>query len=486
MKSNLKGAATTGIFWMFSATLGQNLLQLISVIILARLLAPEDFGVVASAMIIIELLRIFAELGVGPAVVQLKALDAQVVRTANTLALSLGILMGTVVYLSATSLAAFFEMQDLEAVVKVLALMLPITGLTVVGNAFLQRQLQFKRIGFYTFFSYFVSHGLIAVLLALNNFGLWSLVFAALARAFTMLFLIRLTMKGERGYGFSVSTIKMLLGYGAGQSLGQLANYFANQGDNIIVGKMLGAESLGFYSRAYQLMLLPAGLIGTVIDKVLFPIMSGIQDENARLVKAYLLLLSLINMLVFPLSALLIILAYEIVSILLGEQWVSIVPVFQILVTVLVFRVSYKVSDSLSRAKGSVYRRAWRQAAYAGMVFMGAFTGHYWGLVGVAMGVALAVFGNFLLMIVLSQSLIKFDWRPVFWAHAKHFLVALWAGGCLFLAKSILVSLGVGQLPLIFVCVCVCGLAVITGWLLMRKLLKAELGFMMYLLGRLR
>ncbi|HTF28020.1 MAG TPA: oligosaccharide flippase family protein, partial [Flavitalea sp.] len=193
-------------------------------------------------------------------------------------------------------------------------------------------------------------------------------------------------------------------------------------GDNLVVGRMLGAAALGIYGRAYQFMVMPAGLFGNALDKALFPAMAKVQGDKPRLAKAYLTGVRLIALIAIPLSFLIFLLAPEIIRILLGPEWIEVTLPLQVLACSLLFRMSYKMSDSLSRATGAVYRRAWRQVIYAIMVLTGTYIGQFWGLYGVACGVAVALIGNFLLMAHLSLKLINISWLEMVKAH-KHGLV---------------------------------------------------------------
>src|SRR5690606_40788918 len=124
-------------------------------------------------------------------------------------------------------------------------------------------------------------------------------------------------------------------------------------------------------------LLMPTTVMGTIADKVLFPVMSSVQSDAARLKAAYMKITGAIAFLCYPVSALMIVLADEIVAIILGEGWEEVVLPMQVLAAILVFRTAYKISDCLARATGAVYRRAWRQWVYMIAVFVGAMMGQY-------------------------------------------------------------------------------------------------------------
>jgi PST family polysaccharide transporter len=162
---------------------------------------------------------------------------------------------------------------------------------------------------------------------------------------------------------------------------------------------------------------MPAGAIGQVIDDVLFPAMAQVQQDRARVGRAYRRCIAGVALLTLPVTGVVVLLAPEIFAVLFGPRWVAAVLPFRILALGTLFRTSYKISDSLSRALGAVYRRAWRQWIYAALVIGGAWIGQHWGLSGVALGVLLALVVNFMLMGELSLALVGITRREMVGAH---------------------------------------------------------------------
>jgi PST family polysaccharide transporter len=180
------------------------------------------------------------------------------------------------------------------------------------------------------------------------------------------------------------------------------------------VGRWLGAVRLGEYSRAYQLMSVPTGLLGDVLDKVLFPTMARVQDDPRRLAAAFLQGTGLLALVTLPVGVVSAIVAPELVAVAFGPRWAGLVAPFQVLALGMMFRVCYRMSDSLSRATGKVYRRAWRQGLFALLVFLGALAGQTRGVVGVATGVLIAFFLNYVSMSQLSLAITEVSWRRFF------------------------------------------------------------------------
>jgi PST family polysaccharide transporter len=218
---------------------------------------------------------------------------------------------------------------------------------------------------------------------------------------------------------------KELLITGAGFMMGQVGNFLARQIDYVIVGRVLGAAPLGYYNRAYQFLMLPAQLFGTAVTKVLFPSIASIQDQPQRVARAFLRAMGVIAMLTLPATGYLVVLAPELVLMLLGREWVQMIVPVQILLCSLLFRTSYKISDAVCLAMGSMYQRAWRQWIYAGAVALGAAVGTQWGLAGVAVGVGLAVVLNYLAMLNLALTVTDVTAKEVWAVHLRHFGIAI-------------------------------------------------------------
>jgi PST family polysaccharide transporter len=208
-----------------------------------------------------------------------------------------------------------------------------------------------------------------------------------------------------------------LMYFGGGFTAARIANYIALNGDNMTVGRFLGPSALGYYGRAYSLMSAPAYGFGTVLDAVLFPAMAKVQDDPRRLSATYRRGVALIALLVLMPSLAIILLAPEVIHVALGPRWTAVIAPFQILAIGMLFRTSYKMSDSITRSTGAVYRRAWRQALYAVLVVGGAWIGQHWGITGVAWGTLAALTVNFLMMAQLGLDVGHLTWSDFGRAH---------------------------------------------------------------------
>lgn len=440
-KASLTHRTVAGMLWMFTGSGLQAVLKIAVLSILARLLTPADFGVIGAAMIVVSFLEIFGRLGISPAIVQRPNLTDTHIRTGQSASILLGFLMGAILFLLAPMMAAIFRIDALEPIVRLLALVFPLKGLASVPEALMQRQMRFREMAAVNIASYVLGYAVVSIALAIMGFGVNALVMGVLAQAIltrlTYFFLIRL----PRGRSFDMSALRQLLVFGGGQTLSSLGNFCALNLDNFIVGRWLGVEALGIYSRAYQFLMQPTSLIGSTIDRVLFSAMGEAQDDSARIDRAYRHSLAIMAMVTLPLSAVLVVLAPEIIRLLLGPKWTAVIVPFQILAACLVCRTGYKPVDAVARAKGLVYRSAWRQWLYAGEITAGAFIGHYWGTTGVAFGVAAAITVQYFIMLHFGRNLTNVHLTEVASIHLRHLTVAL-----LVAAASLAVKLGLQEI----------------------------------------
>lgn len=405
----------SGLLWTCLGTGSRGLIQLFVLITLARLLTVRDFGVINVALVVVGVLTTVSQSLVGPAVVQFPHIGAIQMRVAFTLSLLLGVGMLALTWTTAGLFATFFRLDQLAIVLRTMALIFPLHGAFSVAEALLQRQMRFRLLAIVDMTTYAVGYGLVGIGMALRGFGLWSFVGAYCAQIVLRTALLLAIQPHPMTPLVERRSLGQLLRFGGGILLAKSANYAAGQGDSAVVVRWLGAEALGLYGRAIQLMVMPAMFIGEVLDKVLFPDMARNQDKPDHLGFAYCRAIALIALLALPVSAGLLVLAPQVVAVLLGAKWNGVVAPLEIFAASMLFRTSYKISDATVRAVGAVYPRAWRQAIYALLVIAGAWTGTRWGLSGVAAGVSVAIAANFLLMAQLSLTLTSTPWRS-FWA----------------------------------------------------------------------
>jgi len=414
---SLTNQTVSGMIWTAYGKVVYAVLQLVILGVLARLLVPDDFGVISAAAVVIGLSAIVSQLGLGPALVQRQQLEPRHIETAFTTSVLLGLALGALIWAGAPLAANLLRMPGVTPVLRALAWVFPLQGLGTGATSLLTRELRFRWLANLDVITYAVGFGGIGIVTALLGWGVWALVAAQIAQTLlrTIVLLTRYPPR-FRQYADRGAFIDLMY-FGGGFTLAKIANYFALNADKLTVGRFLGPAALGYYGRAYSLMSAPAYGFGTVLDTVLFPAMAKVQHDPERLRSAYRRGVALIALLVLPASLVMILLAPEIIHVVLGPKWTPVIAPFQILGLGMLFRTSYKMSDSICRSTGAVYRRAWRQVLYSALVLGGAMIGRNWGISGVAWGTLAAVTINFVLMADLGLKVGHLSWKGFWQAH---------------------------------------------------------------------
>lgn len=395
-----------GFAWAFTGTVGQAVLQIGATVALARLLTPDEFGAAAAALLVVGLTQLVTQLGVAASLVHREHLDDRDVTAAFWFSVLVAAVFAAVLAVGSPVLSPLVGLPADSGLLPLLSVALLFAGAAATPLGLLQRDLRFRSMATVDLVAAGPALIGVSVALAAAGFGATALAYgeiaAAVAKCIGYLVLTRPRFRPE-GPAASWARLRPLLGYGAGFSLAQLGNWFALNADKLVVANALGTGPLGVYGRAYNLLSEPANIIGGAADKALFPAMARVRDDGPRLRAAYVRSASLVALVTVPAAVLLCVLAPEVVHVLLGDQWDAVVPLVQLFALVLLPRTSYKISTSLTRATGAVYRAAWRQWLYAGYVVVLTVTGGLlWGLVGVAAGASLAIVIHFLVMLQFS------------------------------------------------------------------------------------
>lgn len=461
-------AIIAGLGWMYLSAALQGLSKLAVIAILARLLNPRDFGLVGIALIFTSLAERLGQVGIGPALIQRRSIDGDDVVTGAALSVCCGLLMSAILWGSAPFIADFFREPLVSLIIRVLSIGFLIDGLAVTSDSLLQRSLAFRTMMVVENASYIVGIGLVGASLALLGLGVWALVISHIAmRTIRAGLLYHYAPRIDGPGRFNRSRVRGLLYLGGGFSIGRILNFASLQGDNFVVGRVLGMDALGLYNRAYQLMALPAVYVAQVLERVLFPVLSKRQAEIPKVREAFLTVLELLALVSLPLGVFLLFAAEPLVEAVFGPRWRGIAPTLSVLSFGVFFRTAYKCSDTVVRSLGEVYRYAVQQAVYAVCIVLGSLAGSLaGGVTGVAVGVVAAVAVNYVLMTRLSARLLSVSAEELLSAHALGAWTAGWVAATLALTQGFIVTTLHGALAQLVaytaISVSVCAAA---GWL---------------------
>ena len=409
-KGALLGSVFSGLGnqWASAAITGVG--QLAVTATLARLLTPVDYGLFGLAAVYVGLATVFAQFGVAAAVVQRGELTPRFVRAGFTVSVLSGVLTTALVWVTAPIAATLLGNIGLTPIIRGLSLSFVLGNPGFVAEALSQRKLAWRRLMWVEVTAFFLGYALIALLLAAGGYGVWSLVGSALGQHFIRTILL-LYLEPHPKWPRIGPEIRELLRFGSGFTTARLFNYGAGQGDNLIVGRVLGVVALGYYSRAFKLMMILVTYFAAVVTRVLFPIMARLQNDPDRLRSTYLTGAAVLGLVSAPLGAVLVVLAPEFVLVLLGPKWIPAVLPFQILTAGIMLRNVYLMAYCLDGALGALRRRTVRDGIYAGAVVAGSLIGTRYGLAGVATGVVAAIALNYFIGAAMSLGLLKATWR---------------------------------------------------------------------------
>lgn len=388
--------------------------QFIYMVTMARILSKSDFGLMAIANSFVVLGYIFAESGMGAALIQKKNITNRHINAA----LQSGILLGLILFITFFSLAPLiailFEQQKLENLIRVIAINFFVFSVSAISLGLLQKDFKFKEKALVIIFSIIISYA-IGIILGLNGYGVWSLVMAVLLQSILRTMGLFYFARIKLIKGFFLKEWKDLFSFGFGVILLKITNYIGTNGINLVLGKILNPGLLGVFERTYQIKTIPVTYLGNLIDTVMFPALSEIQDEKDRLFNVYQQMLGVVNTIFIPVAFYFIFFSKEIVLILLGKNWPEAAIPLQIMFIALPFSISMRMADSVIRAKGLVYKNVWRKFLYVIVLICGAGYGAYnYGLIGAAVGVTISYLFNYITMLFLVKNVFKRNMIEIF------------------------------------------------------------------------
>jgi PST family polysaccharide transporter len=395
----------TGIGWLLSGRIVILFAGLGSMSILARLLSPAEFGAMATITVVVSLGTAIAQSGFCGPLIQAEQLSERAKCASFFLATLIGLLLALASVALSPLIESFFSIKDLSSPLIAASAALPISAAASIISAIMIREHRYRVVMTGLVLSNWVGYAIPAVALAWYGFGVWSLVIPTILAALVELVYLLcfgwrprlLTLRHDNG---------AMLSNGAATIIGNLLNWAALSVPTLVVGRMFGVEALGLYSRASRLYSLAIQVFSEAFEKVFFSGLSSIgshASKDAAFRRSAAILLPIY----YVLSALMILHCEAIVLILLGPQWLTIVPVAQILFLALAGRSGYKITETFLLSRGLFKSAAVRQLIYLSLVIGGMLAGAPFGLPGVAWGFAGAIWIFYAVSLIWAARLAK-------------------------------------------------------------------------------
>jgi len=388
---SLRHRTLHGLGWSGLSQVLRQILQISVSILLARLLSPSDFGALAMVLIFTGFAASFRDLGLGAALIQKQDVQPRHESTVFFLQLTVGIILTLLLAAGAPLIARFYGNPRLTALCLGIAPNFILAALGGLPMALLQKAMAFRKIAKIETISVLVS-GTTAILLALNGWGIWSLVLQTLLATLLTSVLSWQQSSWHPKLTFDLPAWRELRRFSSSLTGFNFLNYWIRNLDNLIIGKFIGAVSLGIYSRAYNLMLYPISQVSGTVSRVMFSAMASIQDQTEHLREIYLRAARLIALVSFPIMAGMSVLADLFIVTVFGAAWQDAAGVLRILAAV-------GLLQSVGTTLGWIYTARgrtdimFRIGLAAGIVYAAAFlVGLRWGVRGVAGAYALSGF----------------------------------------------------------------------------------------------
>lgn len=350
-EQTLKQATTKGLFWSSVERFSNQGVQFVFSIILARLLSPSDYGIIAMVTIFFAVAQSFVDSGFSNALVRKTDRVEEDLSTCFYFNIGVGIIAYIVLFLIAPLVANFYNQPILSPIIRITGLEVMLNSLCVVQQALFTIKIDFKSQAKITLSATVIS-GIVGILLAYQGYGIWALVWQGVASSIVRMGLLWLMSKWRPRTGFSKSSFNYLFGYGSKLLASGLLDTIYNNIYPIVIGKFYNPAQLGNYSRALGWAQLPSANITSILQRVTFPVLSAIQDDSLRLQNSYRRLLKLSAFIVFPLMMGLAAIASPLIRVILTAKWDGCVLYLQILCFALMLYPIHAINLNLLQVKG--------------------------------------------------------------------------------------------------------------------------------------
>jgi PST family polysaccharide transporter len=328
--TNLRDKTLKGLVWSIIAQFTKQSLRFVISVILARLLAPKDFGLVGMIIVFTGFAGLFSELGFGAALIQRKEIEERHLSSIFWLNIVSGLILTGIVLAVAPFIATFYNEPRLKLLTMLISVNFFIGSLNTVQTAILNRSMDFRKLAIIETITMIIA-GSSAITLAFMGFGVWSLAWQILISTTVGVIIMWQVSDWKPKLSFDKNAVKELIGFSSNLLGFNVFNYWVRNSDNLLIGKFIGSAGLGIYARAYGIMFMPLSQISATVGQVMFPSLSKIQKDKVRVKEIYLRAISVIALVTFPMMMGLLVVADSFVIALFGPKWIEVIPILQIM-----------------------------------------------------------------------------------------------------------------------------------------------------------
>ena len=351
--SNIKEKSISAFIWSFINTGGTQILGLVFGIVLARLLDPSDFGNIAIIIFFTAIANVFVDAGLSHALIRDQACSKIDYDSVFYFGIFISIVCGILLYISAEYIAVFYDEPILEILMQVLSVSPIIYALMAINSTIITKNLDFKLKAKLSLFS-IITTSLIAIWMAFNNYGIWSLLVMQILNPFLLMSLLWIKVEWKPDLQFSIDSIKKYINFGLKLSISNFINVFYKNIYVLVIGKSYSSADVGFYTRADSLKNLPAVMLDKVISRVTFPLLSKLQNNSSDRLKYNVKIIKFTAMIVVPIMFGMAAVSEQLIVTLVGEKWLPSAQYLLYLCFVGVFYPFHSINMNIIKVDGDM------------------------------------------------------------------------------------------------------------------------------------
>jgi PST family polysaccharide transporter len=437
---SLKNKAVKGFAWNMLQGTGTQIISFVVFLVLARLLDPESFGLVAMATVALAFFRVFKEFGFATAIIQRKKLESGHIDTAFWTDILVNSIMMTITFLSAKGIANLYNEPRLEVILQALSLLFLTAAFSQVQMAILRRNLDFEALAIRTLIAEVIG-GISAITCALYGGGVWSLVVRQLTSSLIGTLILWMLSDWRPGLKVSSRYFTDLFGFSIKMFAANIVDFFGSRSDSFFIGYFLGSISLGYYTIAKRLILLMTEFLGGAVNKVAWPIFAKLQDKPEKIRSGFYSASHILALIVMPIFLGIFSTSSELVPLMFGGQWESSIPILKILIFLGIIHSMNKMYDSIIVSVGRAGIWLGLRIAISISNVLCFFIALRWGLTGVALAYVIVAYFYLPVYLYVLNSLIDIRIAKYFGLLVAPLTAATLMVGSIFTAKKLLHSI---------------------------------------------
>lgn len=468
MSSDLKKKTVSGVLWSFAGQFSVQGIQFLVSIVLARLLSPDDYGMIGMLAIFLAISQVFIDGGFSSALIQRKECDDTTYSTVFYINVGISIICYGILFVAAPFIASFYGQPILKDIARVSSLSLIIGALSATNTVQLTKRIDFKTQSKINVLSAILS-GITGIVMAYSGFGVWALVAQSASLALFKLIMTVMSVRWFPSLVFSGTIFKELFSFGSKLVVVSLISSVYTNIRSLIIGKRFSPADLGQYTTANKFATMAGTSLSGVLYNVSFPVLSKVQDDDAVLLDAYKRFLSVSAFAIFPLMMLLAGIAEPLIRFLVTDKWLECVPFLQILCFGWMYDCLTKINLNLLYVKGRSDLVLRLEIVKKTIAFTILFASCFLGIIGICVVAAIYDFIAFFCNTYYTKRLLGYGFKEQFLQTLPYLLLSL-----MVLAVSLLVcSLNLSPLPLILIAVTASGtIYLMLSWAMRLSALK--------------